>query len=73
MEKLVNAVVRTSIKHAALPTIAMAAMLTGMTAAHAFDQQATSAQMDNAINHAAAARGFSHHAYAYSHRHRSAR
>ncbi len=69
MQKLLGAI--------ALPAIAVtAALLTGMTAANAWDRQATSAEMDNELNYGAVTRGYGldHRGpYGYSDWHRSRR
>jgi hypothetical protein len=54
MKTRIKSAVRGSVRWALLPAIAMSAMLVSLPAAKAFDQQATSAQMDDALNWQAA-------------------
>jgi hypothetical protein len=50
---------RNTSRWAILPAVALAALFAGLPAAQAFDQQATTAEMDNALNwRAASGTGF---------------
>ena len=49
-----HAKLRRTVRWALLPVIAMTALTAGLPAAYAWDQQATSAQMDNELNWRAA-------------------
>ncbi len=46
---------RRSLRWAVVPAIALSALFAGLPAAQAYDQQATTAQMDNELNWRAAA------------------
>jgi hypothetical protein len=51
---------RRSLRWAIVPAIALSALFAGLPAAQAFDQQATTAEMDNELNwRAASGAGFS--------------
>ncbi len=51
-----TSIARRSIRRAILPGIALAALLAGLPAAQAADQQATGAEMNNALSWAAVSR-----------------
>jgi hypothetical protein len=50
MKTRIQSAVRSTVRWALLPAIAISAMLVGLPAAQAFNQQATGAEMDDSLN-----------------------
>jgi hypothetical protein len=58
MHSHINPGLRASTRKAFLPALAMAALIAGLSPAKAWDQQATSAQMDYELSQRAVSNGF---------------
>jgi len=71
MQTKTNSGARSAFKKAVLPAIAMATLLAGLTAAKAWDQQATGAEMDYELSQRAAGASPSAYDQAPLYRHRT--
>jgi hypothetical protein len=58
MQSRITSALRSSARKALLPALAAAALVTGLSTSQAWDQQATSAQMDYELSQRAATNGF---------------